>query len=67
MHIEKIQLQKFQQNQLDTDEYLKVLEHVATCTFCANALADVEMEHAAIEALKISKIRSWSGQSSRML
>ena len=52
MHIEKIQLQKFQQNQLDTDEYLTVLEHVATCTFCANALADVEMEHAAIEAPK---------------
>lgn len=52
MHIEKIQLQKFQRGELETTEYIKVLEHVATCTFCANELANMELENAVVTAPK---------------
>lgn len=44
MHVEKKDLEAFQKNELGSDEYLDVLEHIKSCDYCAEKLVYLEEE-----------------------
>jgi len=44
MHIEKKVLDAFQKNELESAEYIQVLEHIKSCDYCAENLASLEEE-----------------------